>query len=212
MLLCHESASANEEVDNFSENFITQVSGPQPDQEGRNLYKLVAVSFGFLCVLQVALNVSLRLAHSPSICRNGTEDLEKLRILADEHFQQGWVYFQGSFYYISFIKKSWQGSREDCLRRGADLVITDTKEEQDFTRKFDRLTWIGLSDDMMEGNWKWVDGTPLTKSYWGPGEPNGFEGKNETCVEIRFHDIENSWNDIPCEDQNFWICEKKLCL
>lgn len=47
-------------------------------------------------------------------------------------------------------------------------------------------------------------------SYWGPDEPNGFEGKNEDCVEINFFDFENSWNDIPCENQNFWICEKKL--
>lgn len=47
-------------------------------------------------------------------------------------------------------------------------------------------------------------------SYWNPGEPNDFEGKNEDCVEIKFHDVENSWNDIPCGDQNFWICEKRI--
>ncbi|XP_041838336.1 CD209 antigen-like protein E [Melanotaenia boesemani] len=180
---------------------------------GTKLYKLVAVSFGFLCILQVALNVSLRLGfYSPDSCNNGTEDLDKLRKLADDYFQQGWVYFHPSLYYISLIKKTWQESREDCLRRGADLVIINTKDEQDFTRQFHKFTWIGLNDSTKKRNWKWVDGTPLTKSYWGPGEPNRFEGKNESCVEIRFHEIENSWNDIPCEDKNFWICEKNVYL
>ncbi|KAI3353018.1 hypothetical protein L3Q82_019584 [Scortum barcoo] len=32
------------------------------------------------------------------------------------------------------------------------------------------------------------------------------KGKREDCVELNYND--NSWNDIPCEDQNFWICEK----
>ncbi|XP_075320679.1 C-type lectin domain family 4 member E-like [Odontesthes bonariensis] len=192
-----------------------------PAVPGRNLYRLVAVSFGLLCVLQVALNVSLRLAlyHPDSqtldmetFCKNRTQVLDPLRKLLDQYLQQGFVYFHRSFYYISSTKKSWKNSREDCLQRGADLVIINTKEEQDFTRQFQRLTWIGLTDSGKKGNWKWVDGTPLTKSYWGPSEPNGFEGKTEDCVEIRFHDIENSWNDIPCEDQNFWICEKKVEL
>lgn len=45
---------------------------------------------------------------------------------------EGWSYFNGSFYYISIPseKKSWQNSRDDCKRRGADLVIINSKEEQ----------------------------------------------------------------------------------
>uniref|UniRef100_A0A4W6FV71 C-type lectin domain-containing protein n=1 Tax=Lates calcarifer TaxID=8187 RepID=A0A4W6FV71_LATCA len=109
------------------------------------------------------------------------------------------------FYYISSIKKSWQDSRDDCLRRGADLVIINSREEQ-------VGVWIGLTLRETKGEWKWVDGTPLTKSYWGSGEPNDYEGKTEDCVEIKFHDEENSWNDIPCGDQNFWICEKTVAL
>ncbi|XP_028459640.1 CD209 antigen-like protein E [Perca flavescens] len=181
---------------------------------GRKLYRLVAVSFGLLCVLQAALNISLRLysktADIEVCCTNLTCEPKREMFNFDHYFQQGWVYFHPSFYYISSNKKSWQESRADCLQRGADLVIINSKEEQDFTRKFHKLTWIGLTDRETKGMWKWVDGTPLTKSYWKPGEPNNFEGKNEDCVEIRFHDLENSWNDIPCGDQNFWICEKRI--
>ncbi|XP_008290040.1 CD209 antigen-like protein E [Stegastes partitus] len=186
-------------------------------EAGRKVFRLVAVSFGLLCILQAVLNISLRVAFYSRtsdvkiICNNVSES-DELRKLAEYHFQQGWIYIHPSFYYISSTRKSWQDSREDCLQRGADLVIIDSKEEQDFTRKFHRLTWIGLTDRVGRREWKWVDGTPLTKSYWGPGEPNSYRGKKEDCVEIKFHDNENSWNDIPCEDLNFWICEKKLDL
>ncbi|XP_051240087.1 CD209 antigen-like protein E isoform X1 [Dicentrarchus labrax] len=191
---------------------------------GKKLYRLVAVSFGLLCVLQAALNISLRLAlYSPyktrdiEVCKNLIEESDKLKeklINFNYLFQQGWVYFHPSFYYISSTKKSWNDSREDCLQRGADLMVINSKEEQffsvnkDFTRKFNKFMWIGLTDRETKGMWIWVDGTPLDKSYWTPGEPNAYEDKNEDCVELKSHDIENSWNDIPCEDENFWICEK----
>ncbi|CDR00525.1 unnamed protein product, partial [Oncorhynchus mykiss] len=39
----------------------TETHPSAPDGSGRRLYGMVAVSFGMLCVLQVALNISLRL-------------------------------------------------------------------------------------------------------------------------------------------------------
>uniref|UniRef100_A0A668AGT7 C-type lectin domain-containing protein n=1 Tax=Myripristis murdjan TaxID=586833 RepID=A0A668AGT7_9TELE len=122
--------------------------------------------------------------------------------------------FSSSCYFISSESKNWDESRQDCLRRGADLVIINSREEQvrhglgEFRWQLKKLTWIGLTDSETEGIWKWVDGTPLTTSYWGPGEPNSDGGKNEDCGEIRFHDRRNRWNDESCGSSNFWICEK----
>uniref|UniRef100_A0A3B3UV75 C-type lectin domain-containing protein n=1 Tax=Poecilia latipinna TaxID=48699 RepID=A0A3B3UV75_9TELE len=130
----------------------------------------------------------------------------------ERYIQRGWVRFHSSLYYISFARNTWEQSRQFCLQRGADLVIINTKAEQDFTRQFNRFTWLGLHNDTKTGKWTWVDGTLLTDSFkfWGPGEPNSYEGKNENCAEIRFFELEDSWNNIPCEDQNFWICEKEV--
>uniref|UniRef100_A0A3Q2CV70 C-type lectin domain-containing protein n=1 Tax=Cyprinodon variegatus TaxID=28743 RepID=A0A3Q2CV70_CYPVA len=66
-----------------------------------------------------------------------------------------------SLYYISSTTNTWNDSRKDCLERGADLAIIDSKEEQDFLRKFQKRLWIGLTDADVEGEWKWVDGSLL---------------------------------------------------
>uniref|UniRef100_A0A8P4GK52 C-type lectin domain-containing protein n=1 Tax=Dicentrarchus labrax TaxID=13489 RepID=A0A8P4GK52_DICLA len=125
--------------------------------------------------------------------------------------KQGWVYFSGSVYYISSIKKTWKASRDDCRQKGADLMIINSEEEQNFTRQLKDNMWIGLTDSETEGTWKWVDGTPLTTSYWMDGEPNNYDLK-EDCVEVKQHEKKNSWNDIKCDLPNFWICEKKVSL
>ncbi|XP_030582144.1 C-type lectin domain family 4 member F-like [Archocentrus centrarchus] len=131
---------------------------------------------------------------------------------ADLYTQQGWVYFRGSFYYFSSIKKSWNDSREDCLQRGADLVIISSREEQNLIRQFRGYTWIGMTDTEEEGTWKWVDGTLLDKRYWHTGEPNNYNGLEEDCGEIKLVEDENKWNDIECNTENFWICEKMVDL
>ncbi|XP_029019881.1 CD209 antigen-like protein A [Betta splendens] len=192
------------------------------DTRGRNVYRLVAVSFGLLCIVQVALNSVLHLyVHKNT--HNLEDRLKKVtgernelkRKLIDavthNYTQSGWQYFEGSVYYISPVTlKTWNQSREDCLQRGADLMIIDSTEEQNFTRQLKDNIWIGLIKT--EGMWNWVDGTPLTTSYWMNNEPNNYDDRGEGCAEVRLHKEENSWNDEPCYYEQNWICEKKLPL
>ncbi|XP_051241651.1 hepatic lectin-like isoform X2 [Dicentrarchus labrax] len=160
----------------------------QPDASSREkkLYRLVAVSFGLLCVLQAALNIFLR--HALTLQLNsltGERDELKRELNVWVHYsKQGWRYFNGNVYYISSIKKTWKASRDDCRQKGTDLMIINSEEEQDFTRQLKNNMWIGLTDSETEGTWKWVDGTPLTTSYWMDGEPNNSDLK-EDCVEVK---------------------------
>ncbi|XP_062243846.1 CD209 antigen-like isoform X2 [Platichthys flesus] len=198
-----------------------------PAMSGRKHYRLVGVTLGLLCILQAALNISLRLALYSSdapdcdaVIRNLTEERDQLKKkmnIFDHYTREGWVYFRSSFYFISSDEKSWGDSRDDCLQKGADLVIINSKEENEFTRQFRRAFWIGLTDTETEGIWKWVDGTLLntTTSFWHPGEPNSYQNRigdlpNEDCGETMFNEVENNWNDEQCTELNIWICEKSL--
>ncbi|XP_073730770.1 CD209 antigen-like protein C [Misgurnus anguillicaudatus] len=116
----------------------------------------------------------------------------------------GWIYYQSSFYFISSEKKSWTESRSYCIEKGADLIIINNKEEQDFIKDYlvEDGHWIGLSDSDVEGRWKWVDGSTLTTSFWASEEPNG--GNIENCAES----YSSLWNDLACKNIRKWICER----
>ncbi|XP_019902490.2 CD209 antigen-like protein C [Esox lucius] len=120
---------------------------------------------------------------------------------------QNWKKFGCSCYYISSVKNTWNAGRQDCLNRRADLVIINSREEQAFIKALGHRSWIGLTDRDVDGTWRWVDGTPMTTSYWINGEPNG--GKKENCGEnkISNDDPVMAWNDQPCDHKNYFICE-----
>ncbi|XP_073730772.1 C-type lectin domain family 4 member M-like [Misgurnus anguillicaudatus] len=122
--------------------------------------------------------------------------------------QDGWTYYQSSFYFISTEKKSWTDSRRYCRERGADLIIINNKEEQGFIKQItcenQLWHWIGLTDIDVEGRWKWVDGSTLNTGFWRSREPNG--GRDENCVETH----SSGWNDFYCNKALKWSCEKKL--
>ncbi|XP_036789923.1 fibronectin isoform X6 [Oncorhynchus mykiss] len=144
--------------------------------------------------------------------------MKRLNTITMEHDQlqkdigsypEGWRRFGCSCYYLSTERKSWKESRQDCLERGADLVIINSEEEQTFINGFESVTfaWIGLTDSVTEGTWKWVDGTPLTTPrYWWSGEPDGWTDQN--CVEIYMSSGQGVWRDYDCTFSQQWICEK----
>ncbi|XP_036789847.1 CD209 antigen-like protein C [Oncorhynchus mykiss] len=125
---------------------------------------------------------------------------------------EGWQKFESSWYFLSTETKTWKESRQDCLKRGADLVIINSDMEQEFLFKLKKRVWIGLTDSVSEGTWKWVDGTPLTNPrYWNDHQPDsGDPSGEEDCVEIHKDWIFplKAWNDMPCDWKLNWICEK----
>lgn len=123
-----------------------------------------------------------------------------------------WRYFQSNCYFFSTNTLTWDLSVKNCSDLGAHLVVINTVAEQEFlfnAKPRGREFYIGLTDQVVEGRWKWVDGTPFNKSlsFWDEGEPNNL-ATVEDCVTIR--DSSNSrknWNDVPCFLNMFRICE-----
>uniref|UniRef100_A0A3P8Y5V8 C-type lectin domain-containing protein n=1 Tax=Esox lucius TaxID=8010 RepID=A0A3P8Y5V8_ESOLU len=126
----------------------------------------------------------------------------------------GWKVFGNRSYYVSTEKNNWEYANQDCLKRGAQLVIINNQEEQKFLITLNIRSWIGLTDRETEGTWKWVDNTTLTTVYWGDREPNNGDGKNgeEDCAEINswYSDPVKKWNDFSCTTVLNWICEKVI--
>ncbi|XP_052320876.1 CD209 antigen-like protein A isoform X2 [Oncorhynchus keta] len=124
----------------------------------------------------------------------------------------GWQKFESSWYFLSTETKTWKESREDCLERGADLVIINSDKEQTFLFDLKKRVWIGLTDSVIEGTWKWVDGTPLTTGYWYAKQPdNAGPNGDEDCAEIpKDQSPLKAWNDLSCDSIINWVCEKEF--
>ncbi|XP_074550618.1 uncharacterized protein LOC141808130 [Halichoeres trimaculatus] len=123
----------------------------------------------------------------------------------------GWRSFEYSCYFTYTVTKTWNQARESCQNQGAELAIVKTRQEMDFINGLFQSNieaWIGLTDKGAEGQWIWVDGTPLTTTFWAKGQPNSHNGVNQDCVEF-WHRGSNSgeWNDENCNLAQYFICE-----
>ncbi|XP_036790035.1 C-type lectin domain family 4 member M-like [Oncorhynchus mykiss] len=139
------------------------------------------------------------------------KETERLKqSLVEKVCPRGWKKLGSRCYYVSTEKKSWEESRQDCRYRGADLVVIKNQEQQTFVNWLcgvKNYVWIGLTDSVSEGTWKWVDYTTLTTKYWNSKEPNG--GRAENCVYFySWSSDTGAWWDYDCSYQYRWICEK----
>lgn len=58
-------------------------------------------------------------------------DVEKeAETVQDVGCPSGWLLFASRCYYVSSRRMSWDESRQDCRRRGSDLVVIETRLEQ----------------------------------------------------------------------------------
>uniref|UniRef100_A0A673Y1G8 C-type lectin domain-containing protein n=1 Tax=Salmo trutta TaxID=8032 RepID=A0A673Y1G8_SALTR len=113
--------------------------------------------------LQTSYNTLTKERDQLQTCYNTlTKERAKLQTESGKFTNLSWQKFESSLYFLSTESKTWKESREDCLKRGADLVIINSDKEQTFLFNLKKGVWIGLTDSVNEGTWKWVDCTPLT--------------------------------------------------
>lgn len=205
------------------ENDFRLIPTGESASQKRKWIPLAIICFGLLLI--VSLLTGLRLNRSS--CNNETterfnetrnrlltEERDRLKqtlLNIDNHTSEGWLYFRRSLYLGSSTKRTWQESRLYCQERGADLLIINTEQEQDFARlTFSERRWIGLREPDQEKVWKWVDSSLVTISFWHTGEPSNF-GDYEDCVELNYYtDGTRNWNDDNCVSKHKCICEKRF--
>ncbi|KAK1162731.1 hepatic lectin-like isoform X2 [Acipenser oxyrinchus oxyrinchus] len=107
-------------------------------------------------------------------------------------------------YTFSTEKKKWGEARDICVSQGAGLAVVNSIIELAYLKEIiEEPHWIGLSDLEIEGEWKWLDGREVDKSYWKSGQPDNFN--EEDCGEIL---QTGELNDSHCHTMRLWICEK----
>ncbi|XP_053336222.1 CD209 antigen-like protein E [Clarias gariepinus] len=191
-------------------------------------YRLSAVCVALLCVLLLAAVIVLwlkfnslktekdQLQVSYNSMRNEQQKLQQeTSLLQNVLLKLGCRVFNSNVYYNLTKKMYWDESRNECKARGADLVIINSTEEQEFISTYygDTEAWIGLTDRDTEGTFKWVDGSSLTTAFWWNGEPNSWVGDSEDCVITGFKKAKSNmstWADYPCDFPVVGICEMNI--
>jgi outer membrane protein OmpA-like peptidoglycan-associated protein len=119
-------------------------------------------------------------------------------------------YFNGHTYIFVDNPSYWHPAKQRCEETGGYLVILDdTDEYTAMTTICAGTTWIGLTDEEVEGRFVWVDGTRLKYPHWASGEPNNgrdcvFYPENYVCLWER---ADYLWNDAATVSANHFICE-----
>ncbi|MBN3295696.1 C209A protein, partial [Amia calva] len=124
---------------------------------------------------------------------------------------QGWQSFNSKCYYFSTERQRWNDSQAACRDQGANLVVIESREEQEFiwrqSIKASWHYWIGLTGAVKCKAWLWVDGSSLNVQYWAPGEPNDIRGKEECVATAVILNPLHNWVDLICSQVHRWICE-----
>lgn len=120
-------------------------------------------------------------------------------------------YFGGHTYMFCNTSKDWQSAKSFCESYSYYLVKIDNAQENKFL--FDTAGkisqekwWTGGNDIVKEGQWVWVDGSPMSYTSWHSGEPND-AGGNEDCMQLFRYGLDYTWNDEPCSSPFRFICE-----
>ncbi|MDB4957569.1 MAG: hypothetical protein JWO36_5138 [Myxococcales bacterium] len=114
-----------------------------------------------------------------------------------------------SLYRVMLTGQLWLDAEADCESDGGHLIVIDDSNENNWLVNQLVLAaapsaWIGSSDHVMEGTFRWVTGAPMSFANWDVGEPNN-SLSSEDCVQIY---VSGVWNDSRCYANQFvYVCE-----
>ena len=127
-----------------------------------------------------------------------------------------WVtrYSDGHRYCLTPYPLPWQHAQDFAKKVGGSLVVIEDEAENEWiVEKFGSSTefWIGLTDEVDEGKWLWVNDLDLVYKNWATGEPDNYR-------KMQHHVIMNKqaakgamqagkWNDIIGNEVKIGIVE-----
>ena len=117
---------------------------------------------------------------------------------------EGAVEWSGHRYYMFEEKMTWQAAKEYCEGVGGHLASITSQEENSVILGLSRKQncWLGATDEVKEGKWKWVTGEPFEYSKWHK-RPDNHKGKQHYL----FYWVGRGWDDTYATDKYRFICE-----
>jgi len=114
------------------------------------------------------------------------------------------VRFQGHSYALVKDAVTWHVAKQRCEEMGGHLVILDDQRETAFLTELCYKAnvpsaWIGATDEVTEGEWKWVDGSTARFSTTHINNANGGEHFMELNVQYGLNDGGANRNSFLCE-------------
>lgn len=101
---------------------------------------------------------------------------------------------------------SWPAALLHCESLGATLAVVHSAEVNDevYAVSAGTLTWIGMTDAVLEDVWSWADGRIPDYTRWGRGQPNDLD--DEDCAQME--QASPTWNDDDCENAWPYVCRE----
>jgi len=115
------------------------------------------------------------------------------------------------FYIETKVKQNWFKAKNSCREMGGYLAAIKNKEELDeLDQKLIKPEhyWLGINDRDNEGVYvSDASGKKATFLRWQEKQPDNFRN-NEDCINISsIAYLRRSMNDLPCEEEHYFICQ-----
>ncbi|MDG3005123.1 family 16 glycoside hydrolase [Paludisphaera mucosa] len=112
------------------------------------------------------------------------------------------VIFVAGRYKVYPERITWQAARRRCEEMGGRLARVPDAAANDFLidlmnrAKLDEA-WLGATDEEEEGEWRWLDGSPLRFSAWDVVQPTNRSTRGEPEHYLLLSASRRKWNDVP---------------
>ncbi|XP_060067918.1 C-type lectin domain family 4 member M-like [Ylistrum balloti] len=130
--------------------------------------------------------------------------------------RSGYTFVEDGNLCIKIIEKNmiWDNASRTCEQEDGRLLVLTSPAKINGALKYltsnnRRYLYIGLTDVVMEGKWKWVDGTPFDIQMWSKVSFNNFDGDSPDM-----HSADCAVLGVPalfdehCNDPYKFICER----
>jgi len=99
----------------------------------------------------------------------------------------------------------WRVAEARCRQLGGRLLIVARPEILDWLKAQAEQRgglWLGASRSAKEGNWSWLDGTPVDPAYFAGGQPDNTGGRED-----HLQAVHRGLNDRHSETRCRFVCE-----